>query len=206
MTATLFTTTCLEEAEGCDRVAILDAGRVVALGAQPRESGGAPGIARHDHGALRADVERLARRAGHRVDGTVRVRPAPGDACRTFPGVSRPDRALTLGRPTLFDVFVRRTGQRSIEAAGKPGNARGPAIGGVSPFPGASPPRPARVIGSGASGRGSSAPAAVLFWAFFGARLRASFHPPGGGPDARLLFPGTVVLILLFTAIARPSR
>jgi ABC-2 type transport system permease protein len=42
----------------------------------------------------------------------------------------------------------------------------------------------------------------VLFWAFFGAGLRASFHLPGGGPDyGAYLFPGTVVLILLFTAI-----
>jgi ABC-2 type transport system permease protein len=42
----------------------------------------------------------------------------------------------------------------------------------------------------------------VLFWAFFGAGLRASFHLPGGGPDyGAYLIPGTVVLILLFTAI-----
>jgi ABC-2 type transport system permease protein len=42
----------------------------------------------------------------------------------------------------------------------------------------------------------------VLFWAFFGAGLRASFRLPGGGPDyGAYLFPGTVVLILLFTAI-----
>jgi len=43
----------------------------------------------------------------------------------------------------------------------------------------------------------------VMFWVFFSAGLGASFRPPGGtGPGyAAYLFPGTVVLILLFTAI-----
>jgi len=44
----------------------------------------------------------------------------------------------------------------------------------------------------------------LLFWALFGAGLQASFRPPGGGGSMSYLeyfFPGTVVLILLFTAI-----
>lgn len=42
----------------------------------------------------------------------------------------------------------------------------------------------------------------LLFWAFFGGGLGASFRPPGDGPGyAAWLFPGTIVLILLFTAI-----
>ena len=45
----------------------------------------------------------------------------------------------------------------------------------------------------------------ILFWALFGAGLSASFRPPAGvteGPGyAEYFFPGTVVLILLFTAI-----
>jgi ABC-2 type transport system permease protein len=44
----------------------------------------------------------------------------------------------------------------------------------------------------------------VLFWGFFGAGLKASFRPPGsptGMGYAEYFFPGTVVLILLFTAI-----
>lgn len=43
----------------------------------------------------------------------------------------------------------------------------------------------------------------VMFWVLFSAGLGASFRPPdGGGPGyAAYLFPGTVVLILLFTAI-----
>lgn len=42
----------------------------------------------------------------------------------------------------------------------------------------------------------------LLFWAFFGGGLSASFRLPGNGPGyTAWLFPGTVVLILLFTAI-----
>jgi ABC-2 type transport system permease protein len=41
----------------------------------------------------------------------------------------------------------------------------------------------------------------LLFWAFFGSGLAASFRLPGGPGYAAWLFPGTVVLILLFTAI-----
>ena len=44
----------------------------------------------------------------------------------------------------------------------------------------------------------------LMFWALFGAGLQASFHPPTGGGDLSSLeyfFPGTVVMILLFTAI-----
>ncbi|HET6277143.1 MAG TPA: ABC transporter permease [Candidatus Polarisedimenticolia bacterium] len=44
----------------------------------------------------------------------------------------------------------------------------------------------------------------ILFWAMFGAGLRSSFRPPVGSGEvgyAEYLFPGTVVLILLFTAI-----
>jgi ABC-2 type transport system permease protein len=43
----------------------------------------------------------------------------------------------------------------------------------------------------------------LLFWAFFGAGLTGSFRPPGADSPgyAAYLFPGIVVLVLLFTAI-----
>ncbi|MCI0566973.1 MAG: ABC transporter permease [Acidobacteria bacterium] len=44
----------------------------------------------------------------------------------------------------------------------------------------------------------------LMFWALFGSGLRASFHAPVGGGRIGYLeyfFPGTVVMILLFTAI-----
>jgi ABC-2 type transport system ATP-binding protein len=131
-TTILFTTHLLEEAEGCDRVAILDAGRVVALGT-PRglreEIGGDVLViaTRHDPALLRADVERLAGVPAIEVDGSVRVETAAGRTIVPRLLEAFPDRidALTLGRPTLFDVFVRRTGRRFESAAErKPGDAR----------------------------------------------------------------------------------
>ena len=43
----------------------------------------------------------------------------------------------------------------------------------------------------------------IFFWVLFGAGLGASFRPPGGEESGygTYLFPGTVVMILLFTAI-----
>lgn len=44
----------------------------------------------------------------------------------------------------------------------------------------------------------------LLFWALFGAGLQASFRPPQGVGELSYLeyfFPGTIILILLFTAI-----
>jgi ABC-2 type transport system permease protein len=44
----------------------------------------------------------------------------------------------------------------------------------------------------------------LMFWALFGAGLQASFRPPTGGQAVSYLsyfFPGTVIMILLFTAI-----
>jgi len=44
----------------------------------------------------------------------------------------------------------------------------------------------------------------LIFWVLFGAGLQASFHPPTGGRGMSYLeyfFPGTVILVLLFTAI-----
>jgi ABC-2 type transport system ATP-binding protein len=118
-TTILFTTHLLEEAEGCDRVAILDAGRVVALGT-PRglqeEIGGDVLViaTRHEAARLRTDVERLAGVPATEVDGTIRIETAAGRTLVTRILEAFSDRidALTLGRPTLLDVFVRRTGKR----------------------------------------------------------------------------------------------
>jgi ABC-2 type transport system permease protein len=44
----------------------------------------------------------------------------------------------------------------------------------------------------------------LMFWALFGAGLQASFRPPTGGQSVSYLsyfFPGTIIMILLFTAI-----
>lgn len=112
----LLSTHDLEEAERCDRVAIFDAGRIVALGT-PDELKGAVG---GDVLVIRATApealrDRLAERLGldaRLVDGTLRVERPRGhelvrDVVEAFPGEIR---AVTVGKPTLGDVFVRLTG------------------------------------------------------------------------------------------------
>ncbi|HSV07929.1 MAG TPA: ABC transporter ATP-binding protein [Candidatus Binatus sp.] len=118
----LLTTHHLDEAERADRVAILDRGRVVTLGA-PEELKAALG------GEVLviqvASAERLRERVRLRlgleaavVDGAVRL-----EAPRAHEIVPRlvdafPDeiRSITYGKPTLEDVFVHLTGRRFAAA------------------------------------------------------------------------------------------
>ena len=118
----LLTTHHLDEAERADRVAILDRGRVVTLGA-PEELKAALGgevlvIQVASPERLR---ERLRLRLGLEatvVDGAVRL-----EAPRAHEIVPRlvdafPDeiRSITYGKPTLEDVFVHLTGRRFAAA------------------------------------------------------------------------------------------
>src|SRR5689334_10375509 len=44
----------------------------------------------------------------------------------------------------------------------------------------------------------------IVFWAFIGAGMGRSFRPPGSSGDVSFLeffFPGTILMVLLFTAI-----
>jgi ABC-2 type transport system ATP-binding protein len=117
-TTVLLTTHYLDEAEAADRVAILDQGRLVAVGspeALRAEIGGDSLILETDAPAELAsqiqsrfglvprvlgDVLRLEVTQGHRWVVTL---------MEAFPGKIR---ALRLGQPTLEDVFVLRTGHR----------------------------------------------------------------------------------------------
>src|SRR5207249_10109291 len=117
----VLTTHDMEEAERCERVAILDRGRLVALGtpqALTAEVGGdvvivqAAGLER-----LRDEVRARFGVEGRLVDGTLRLERARGhelvrDLIDAFPEAVR---AVTYGKPTLEDVFVRRTGHRLAE-------------------------------------------------------------------------------------------
>lgn len=120
-TTVLLTTHFMEEAEACDRIALLDEGRVVALG-RPRdlvaEIGGEVVVIRVD------DPEDLQRRVAERlgvvgsvVDGLLRFEQPDGHRlvtrlAETFPGVLE---EVRLTRPSLEDVFLRRTGHRFDE-------------------------------------------------------------------------------------------
>ncbi len=122
-TTVVLTTHLMDEAERSDRVAILDAGRLVALdtpAALTAEIGGE--ILTVTSGAAEALAVRIAERFQCRatvVERTVRIEdPRAHDLVprlvEAFPGeIGR----LTLGRPTLDDVFVRRTGHRFQQGA-----------------------------------------------------------------------------------------
>ena len=114
----IVTTHLMEEAERCDRLAILNEGNLVALGtpeALTREIGG-------DVILLEArDPQSLADRirAKFQVDATVmdkqvRIEIENGhrfmpDVVEAFPGEIQ---SLSVSKPTLEDVFIHRTGHR----------------------------------------------------------------------------------------------
>ena len=114
----LVTTHLMEEAERCDRLAILNEGKVVALGT--------PNDLKHEIGGdvilLDAkDPESLAERIRRRfsldaqvLQGKVRLERENGhrfitDVVEAFPGEIE---AISVSKPTLEDVFIHRTGHR----------------------------------------------------------------------------------------------
>ncbi len=114
----IVTTHLMEEAERCDRLAILNEGKLMALGTPEeltREIGG-------DVILLEArDPEALAERIRSRfhldatvMDANVRLEIENGhrfipDVVEAFPGEIQ---ALSVRKPTLEDVFIHRTGHK----------------------------------------------------------------------------------------------
>jgi ABC-2 type transport system ATP-binding protein len=114
----IVTTHLMEEAEKCDRLAILSSGKLVALGTPAelkQEIGGDVIVLETD------DAESLAHRITQRfgveataLDGKVRFEREQGhrfvtDVVEAFPGEIQ---SLSVSKPTLEDVFIRRTGHR----------------------------------------------------------------------------------------------
>jgi ABC-2 type transport system ATP-binding protein len=114
----LVTTHLMEEAERCDRLVILNEGKVVALGTPndlKQEIGGDVIVLDSQ------DPDLLARGMASRfdqdaqvVDGKVRLERENGhrfitDVVEAFPGKIE---AVSVSKPTLEDVFIRRTGHR----------------------------------------------------------------------------------------------
>ena len=112
----LLTTHLMDEAERCDRIAILDAGRVVAIDAPPalRSELGGDGVTIH---AAQPEqlAERIAERFGkspRRIGATLRLeldgdRSIIGELTAEFADSIR---SLEFGKPTLDDVFHAKTG------------------------------------------------------------------------------------------------
>jgi ABC-2 type transport system ATP-binding protein len=119
----LLTTHVLDEAERCDRVAVLHAGRLVAVGTPEALKRGVGG----DVVVIQATApeilqDKLGERFGRRpalVRGSLRLEIPRGhefvrDVVEAFPGEVQ---SVTFGRPTLEDAFVHLTGERLGEEA-----------------------------------------------------------------------------------------
>jgi ABC-2 type transport system ATP-binding protein len=114
----IVTTHLMEEAERCDRLAILNSGEIVAMGSPAElrsEIGGDVIIletAQPDSLALR--IEQRFRITASVLDSTVRIERKEGhrfvtDLVESFPGEID---SISISKPTLEDVFIRRTGHR----------------------------------------------------------------------------------------------
>ncbi len=117
-TTILLTTHLMEEAERCDRLAILNEGTLVAEGT-PRELKGQIGgdvivITTPAPEEVRDGIEKAFGGPVRVVEGTVRLeRPAGHELIpRIVEAFSDRIDSVTLGRPTLLDVFIHKTGHR----------------------------------------------------------------------------------------------
>ncbi len=111
----LLTTHLLEEAERCDRLAILHKGKIVAIGepgALRSEIGGDVVTVRsRDAASLAASIREKLGEAAEAVDGTVRLSRERGHEfvvrlVEAFPGLID---SVTVAKPSLEDVFLART-------------------------------------------------------------------------------------------------
>ncbi len=122
-TSIILTTHLMDEAAACDRVAILDLGRLVALDTPAALTAAIGGDVVQ---VTTRDPERLAARVAERfavsakvVDGRVnierdRAHEFIAELVESFPGEID---AVTFGKPTLEDAFVHYTGHRLGEAS-----------------------------------------------------------------------------------------
>jgi ABC-2 type transport system ATP-binding protein len=114
----LVTTHLMEEAERCDRLAIFNEGKVVALGTPTelkREIGGDVILLEaRDAESLAVQIETRFCTPAQVLGTKVRIERENGhrfatDLVEAFPGEIE---AISISKPTLEDVFIRRTGHR----------------------------------------------------------------------------------------------
>ena len=119
----LLTTHFIEEGDRCDRLALVDRGRIVAEGepaALKREIGGDIVVVRtSEPGTLADELQQKFGLAANVEDDRIRFEKenAPefvGRLAQSFPGRIE---AIAVSKPTLEDVFLRRTGRRLGEAS-----------------------------------------------------------------------------------------
>jgi ABC-2 type transport system ATP-binding protein len=112
------TTHLLDEAQRADRIAIMHSGNLAALDTptalQAAVGGDAITIRTTDPVALAADIDCQLQAGAKVVDGSVRLEQANGHQWIPRLVEAFPDRieSITLGKPTLEDVFIHFTGHR----------------------------------------------------------------------------------------------
>lgn len=222
-TTVLVTTHLLEEAERCDRVAIVSRGRIVADGT-PDALCGALGrdaieVRTDDPTGLATELAPLG------IDATARGQElrwhtdtGVEDLGQLLPRFRERVSSVRWGRPSLDDVFFARTGRHlDQDEDAREDDALDPA-----------PATELPVVAAGEGRRVPGARAAVslarrellrffrqrsrivgtlatpaFFWILLGTGLGRSFQPPGYGDAGYLQFfyPGMLALTVLFTAI-----
>jgi ABC-2 type transport system ATP-binding protein len=122
---TIFMTThYMDEAEWCDRIAIMDHGEIVALDSPEalKASVGADRVRLEtdDDAAALAELEQRFDLEGSVADGAVTVFVPGGEAFvpRLFEELDVGIRAVSVSRPTLDDVFMSHTGTTIRDAEG----------------------------------------------------------------------------------------
>jgi ABC-2 type transport system ATP-binding protein len=114
----VLTTHLLEEADKVDRLAIMNAGRIVALDTpetlRATVGGDTITIAADDPAELARRIAERLNIAARVVDGAVRIEQPDGHTLvpRLMEALPGAIKALTLSKPTLEDVFIARTGHR----------------------------------------------------------------------------------------------
>ena len=116
----VLTTHYMEEAERCDRIGILDQGRLVAIAPpgelKQRVGGDVMVITATAPAALAQKIAERFQVKATLVDGTLRIERPRGHelVARLVDEFGSEIESVTFGRPTLEDVFVHLTGHRFV--------------------------------------------------------------------------------------------
>ncbi len=117
-TTIVLTTHYLDEADGADRLAILNEGKLVALGEpdalRSQVGGDSITIETAEPASLAAAIQQSLSLAACVVENAVRLEVPDGHkwVARLVEAFPSEINAIRLGRPTLEDVFIARTGHR----------------------------------------------------------------------------------------------
>ncbi len=115
---TVFMTThYMEEAENCDRIAIIDHGRIIAQDTPPRLKAMVHGdmihLATSDNGRAVLEIENVFGISAHEDNGYVTLEAERGDEFipKLIHSLPVETLSVSLQKPTLNDVFLRLTGR-----------------------------------------------------------------------------------------------